>query len=371
VRIAVLFVVSACSFDHSVAQGDGGVVDVADGGDSNSNNDDGGDASTPSLRQKTITISSSVGGTHASFPLWIQLADTDLAARARSDGTDIHFVAGTTPLDFEIQRWSKTGGELAAWVRVPSLAAGTTLQIRYGDVTAAHVPNPASTFGDYSAVWHFEDQLNNATVVDARGTTNGTGVNLGPSDSVVGQLGRGINFNDDSEQITFANPLTGNMPHTISAWVNQATTLSNDALIALGPGGTTNEARWLHTRFNGPELAVGFYGNDWTTVNYDIIGDGWVLLHWVYEGSNRMSRMYINGALVAGPFQHNSGVNTTGTTGVIGNAPIAYGTSMGINAIVDEIRITPVARSEQWIAAEALNQSMPGMFYALSAEEMQ
>jgi MSHA biogenesis protein MshQ len=367
VRVAVLLLACGCSFDHAVAVRDGSID--GDGSGSDVGDGSGSDVIDPSLREKIITIGAGFAGTHSSFPLWVQLTDSDIAGRARADGTDIHFVAGTTPLDYEIQGWSKNSGELAAWVRLPALAAGTTLAVRYGDVAAAHAPSSMTTFTGYNAVWHFEDALNNATIVDARGTTNGTGVNLGPSDSVAGKLGNAIDFNDDTEEVTFTNPLTGSSPHTISAWVNQGVTSSNDALIALGPGGVTSQARWLHTRFNGPELALGFYNNDWTTVNHDIIGDGWVLLHWVFEGSNRMSRMYVNGTLVAGPFQHNSGINTTGTAGVIGNAPDPYGTTMGINAVVDEVRIINVARSADWITAEALNQAMPATFYTVGPEQ--
>jgi hypothetical protein len=361
-------VLAACSFDHGLVPGD--AMRDGNGSDVATDTGTGSDTMMPTLRAKTITIGANVTGTHTDFPLWVALTDADIAARARSDGTDIHFVAGTTPLAYEIQHWSKNDGRLEAWVRLPSLAAGTTLAVRYGDIAAAHAANPAQTFAAYNAVWHFDDPLNNATIADAHGTTNGTGVNLGPSDSVTAQLGRGIDFNDDNEQITFTNPLTANTPHTISAWVNQATSLSNDALIALGPGGTMNQARWLHTRFNGPEIAVGFYANDWTAVNYDITGDGWVMIAWVYEGSNRMSRMYINGALVAGPFQHGSNVNTTGTEGMIGNAPIAYGTDMGINATLDEVRIINVVHSPAWIAAEYANQMAPGTFYSVSAEQV-
>jgi hypothetical protein len=275
------------------------------------------------------------------------------------------------PLAYEIQRWSKNDGRLDAWVRVPTLAADTKIIVRYGDPAVAHAPNAAMTFSAFRAVWHLDDQLNNATIIDAHGTNNGTGVGLGPSDSVAAQLGRGVDFNDNSEQITFTSPLAGGASHTISAWVNQGTTMSNDALIAIGPGGTTNQARWLHTRFDGSKPSTGFYGNDWTNMSYDIIGDGWVLVHWTYSGTNRMSSIFVNGTRVEGPFQFGQGVATPNATGgVIGNAPPPYGGSMGINAAVDEVRISDVARNDGWISAEAMNQGAPQAFYSVSAEQV-
>jgi hypothetical protein len=341
---------------------DTAVLDTPDGTGSGS-----GSASSP-LRQKTITIKPAIAGTHTDFPLWISLTDPDLAARALADGSDIHFVDASGPLDYELQSWTKSSGRLDAWVRVPSLKSGTTLMLRYGDATVAQPPDPPGTFAGYQAVWHFEDSLATTAVVDTRNLHNGTATALTTTDSVEAQLGRGINFSEGTDEIAFTNPLMGATPHTISLWINQRATTSNDCIIAMG---TTmqNQARWFHSRYETATIATGFYTNDYTTANQDVIGDGWVHLAWVFEGPNRMTRIYRNGALVAGPFQHGSGINTQGTAGTIGNAPALYGTNMGLNATLDEVRISNVARSANWLAAEALDQTSPGMAYSVSAEQ--
>lgn len=368
-RVALLVAVTACSFQHGLpVVPDDGAVDVGGNGSDAGASDAAIDAPAPTLRQKTIRIEQVVMGNHTNFPLWIKLTDADLAARARNDGTDIHFVAGTTDLDFEIQRWEKNTGSLEAWVRVPSLGSGTQLAIRYGDLAAAHAADAPGTFAGYQAVWHLDDALVNTTVADARNLSNGTAVSLTTTDSVAAQLGRGVDFEDGAEQITFTNPLTGNTAHTISAWVNQRATTSNDAIIAMG-NGVLNQARWFHSRYNTATIAVGFYANDYDNVNEDIIADGWVLLHWVYEaGGNRRSRIYRDGVQV-GTSTHTAGINTQGTAGTIGNAGALFGVDMGLNATLDEVRIINTARSANWIAAEALNQTTPTMFYTVSAEQ--
>lgn len=361
-----LVLVAGCSFEHGLLPGagsDGSVIDVPDGSGS------GSDTSGPTLRQKTITIGSGVSGTLTDFPLWISLTDADLGARARPDGTDIHFVAlAGTPLDYEIQAWTKSDGHLEAWVRMPAITAGAQLAVRYGDVSLAHAPNPVQTFTGYAAVWHFEDTLSGTTITDARNQHTGTASMLGTADSVTAKLGRGIDFKGGDQQVTFTNPLAGNTPHTISVWINQRTTNDNDAIIAMG-NAALNQARWFHSRYDGSTIAVGFYTNDYANPGENIIGGNWTLLHWVFEGNNRNSRIYRDGALVAGPYQHNSGINTQGTDGFIGNAPTLFGTNMGLNATLDEVRIIDVARSAAWIAAEAANQSNPSAFYTVSAEQ--
>jgi hypothetical protein len=240
--------------------------------------------------------------------------------------------------------------------------------LRYGDAAVAHPPDAPGTFADYQAVWHFEDALNNSTVVDARGQHNGTTTALDAADSVAAQLGHGINFADGTDQVAFTNPLTGNTPHTISLWINQRTTSSNDCIISMG-NGVMNQARWFHSRYNASTIAIGFYTNDFTNANEDIIGDGWVHLAWVFEGANRTSRLYRNGTQVGGPYMHGNGINTQGTGGAIGNAPSAFGMNMGLNATLDEVRIIDVARSANWLAAEALNQADPKMAYSLGDEQ--
>jgi hypothetical protein len=359
---------TACSFDYGAAGRDGAVDRDSAGSDGRgSDAGSGSDATLSSLRQKTITIIGAVTGTHADFPLWISLTDSDIAARARADGTDIHFVAGATDLDYQIQSWVKGTGVLEAWVRVPSLATGTQLAVRYGDITAAHAPDAPGTFAGYQAVWHLDDPLTNNTIADARNQANGTATGLAAADNVDGALGRAINFTDGNEQIAFTNALTGNTPHTISMWIDQRATASNDCIISLG-NGAQDQARWFHSRYMAATIAVGFYANDYPA-NENIIGDNWTLLHWVYEGNNRMTRIYRGGAMVAGPFQHASGINTQGTAGRIGNADSAFGANMGINAALDELRIINVARSASWIAAEASNQTTPASFYSLGNEQ--
>ena len=46
-----------------------------------------------------------------------------------------------------------------------------------------------------------------------------------------------------------------------------------------------------------------------------------------------------------------------------------FGTNMGFNGRVDEVRIADIARTPEWIAAEFSNQNTPDAFYTLGAEE--
>jgi hypothetical protein len=343
---------------------------------------DATDAMAGNGRRKSITIDhTKVAAAQTDFPVWIDLTDADIAARARADGHDIYFTAadGTTRLDHEIQTWDANAHRLGAWVRIPALdnAASTVIYVHYGDLGAAPNPNPQGVFkSSYAAVWHLDDELPATTIADATRSHVGTPVLTAATTRTNAKLGAGFAFTDSTDMITFQNPLTGNNPHTISVWVNQAANVNHTAaIIALGPGGG-GLSRWLHGHYNNNSFAVGFYGPDIDPNPPQVIdGAGWTRLDWVFEGSNRVNHLYRNGAEIAGSpitVATSPTINTTGTTGYIGFAPEpSYGSNNGYEGTIDELRIATVARTTSWIATEFANQSMPSTFYAVGAEQLE
>jgi len=159
-------------------------------------------------------------------------------------------------------------------------------------------------------------------------------------------------------------------------WVNQAANVNHTAaIVAMGTAGG-GLSRWLHGHFDNNSFAVGFYGPDIDPNPPQVIdGAGWTRLDWVFEGSNRVNHLYRNGVEIAGSpitVATTPTINTTGTSGYIGFAPQpSYGPNNGYQGTIDELRIATVARSSSWIATEFANQSMPAMFYAVGAEELE
>lgn len=332
-------------------------------------------------RRNEITISGgTTAETLANFPLYVALAnDADLADHAATDGADIFFAGadGVTPLDHEIELWDPDTGSLIAWVRVPSIdaATGATLFLRYGDLDAAAAANPAGVWQqDFAAVFHLNNDPD-TPIVDSTGARNGTAQgSMDATDLVTAKLGLGLELDGSNDVIDFQNPFVASVrtsAHTISGWVSQAASGDNEAFVVLGTGGPPNRSRFLHSRFDNGAIAVGLYSDDVLTDD-DIQDDGFKLVHWTYNNGNQSSAVYIDGALVQGPQQHNNPADTEGNEGRIGNAPgggTGFGTNMGLNGIVDEVRISTVVRSDAWIAAEFANQNDPDSFYSISAEQ--
>lgn len=329
----------------------------------------------PTGYYKILTIDGAlVAGSLADFPIYVELdGDADLTAHASSSGADVFFTdaTGANVLDYELQHWDRSAGRLQAWVRMPSLDAGddAELQLHYGDTSTTAAPDPAGVWQNgFVAVWHLEQAPDGPASVEdslgARDATGSTGMNAGNLTSAV--LGNGLEFDGITDELTFTNPLAGATAHTISAWVEQDPSTNNDALVVLG-NGVCGQARWLHSRFTGGPVAVGFYCDDFTATSTDIQGEGPTLLHWTFDGAD--SRLYRDGDLAAGPFTHADAPSTTGGVGRIGNAPAAFGTAMGLHGVVDEVRIATVERSAAWVATEHANQSAPAAFISVGPEQ--
>jgi concanavalin A-like lectin/glucanase superfamily protein/uncharacterized protein DUF2341 len=367
-RTAILALLAGCGFNGSSSDHP---KDAATDAAPDAAPDDGG---LGMARKKTITIDKTkVMGKHDDFPVWIDLLDADVAARAAADGRDIYFTkTDGSALPYELQRWDRANHHLQAWVRgrVADDASSTVIVLHYGDATMAQPPQPAMVFSDsFVAVWHLDDTLATAAIADSLGAHNGTATSLSTTDSTAAALGNGILFDGGAAQIHFANPVTGSGSHTISVWVTQQTTADNDTLIVLG-NGTCGASRWLHSRYNAATMAVGFYCNDWDNPAVNLIGAGPSLIHWVYDGNK--STIYRNGAKVAGPFtQTGTAPMTTGPDGYIGNVPdtAGFGANMGAHALIDEVRIASVVRPADYIQTEWQNQSAPQTFYTVGPEQ--
>jgi hypothetical protein len=131
---------------------------------------------------KTFTVTVPTGlvdenETLTSFPLLLRLGTGIIGfdyADFRQDGADILITdASGNALPYELENWD-TNGESRLWVRVPSVAEGTTLAVYYG--TAESVAPPEGMWSGYAGVWHFNEAGDGAkTIADSTANKlNGT-----------------------------------------------------------------------------------------------------------------------------------------------------------------------------------------------------
>ena len=101
------------------------------------------------------------GVTLTDFPLLVRLSESGISGFnyedfKGTDGSDLRFeTADGTGLAYDVDTWNENGESLV-WVKVPTLAKGDTLVMRYGS-DAPDTNNPTAVWANYVGVWHGND----------------------------------------------------------------------------------------------------------------------------------------------------------------------------------------------------------------------
>jgi hypothetical protein len=350
---------------------------------------------------RTVTVQSGhVSGNQANFPVLLKMTAAgsgtirDFATVANGGKiqntatvnsltvpADLVFssdAAGANLLNWEIESYNPTTGDLQAWVQVPSLSSSqnTTFYVAYGNVSAAKwLGNVIGTWdSDYAGVWHLADGATNAVVFDstskANNLTNQANTALR---STTGKIAGALGYNGASDYSTISNAalnglgITGNI--TIQTWVNLNNLPSQGSNIGLmGKGYNDSTKAYVIDIVNPafiPTLRVGstnFPNFNGTTYQLSSFTGAWHHVAGTWDGNSW--RLYVDGANVA---------TTSATQGPIANQEqfvIGGQDSSGhvqqlMSGMLDEVRVSKTARSAGWIATEYNNESNPSSFYTV------
>jgi len=336
---------------------------------------------------KVLTLKSSTLGITTSlsnFPALIYVQDNSLKiGNACADkvqnpnGTNYDFAftlpGSSTELNYQVEKYDQTAGSLLVWVNIPTLSysTNTTINFYFGS-KAPTVTHNAAFFGntwtsDYLAVYHLNE--GSATVAIVDGTNNGRNATQTNTTPVTGEVNGGYQFNGTTSQIittSTSNNITGSF--TLSAWVNPTSFT----------GHTDQKIITNQYSYTAGGYKFGLYGASATTV-YDevetrsatgaaslnrsasggtpLTSGVWHYLQGVYNASNNTFYTYVDGVL------------DRSMTGAVasGNGNVIYlGSDFNagnwLYGILDEARISNVAKSSDWIKAEYANQSNPTTF---------
>ena len=346
--------------------------------------------------RKPITINSaqvSGGSSLANFPLLFSVTDPNLATVAngggtgKSDGSDILFTAsdGLTKLNHQLESYNPSTGQITAWVQVPSVSAtaNTLIYVYYGNASAPNEQNPAGTWDpNYLAVYHMADDAGSTVVTDSTGVNNATATADTNTLTTAGEVAGALLFNGSSDYLTV--PQSGNFSlhahaFTLETWLEDNSTAANLATfhrlmswydgvnnIQLGLGQDSTAAQREFYLMNAPSSAlpaVVSIGNAPTGFNHVVV---------TYDGSSTY-HIYLNGVLSDG-----GSLKPGNVTALTGNSTNLYLGQRGdgnaatyLDGILDETRISNVARSPGWITTEYTNQRSPGSFFSEGAVQAQ
>jgi hypothetical protein len=306
------------------------------------------------------------------FPVLVRLhRDFFDFGQARPGGEDLRFSSSTgAPLAYHIEAWDPAGGTASIWVRVPMIRGNARQEIKvsWGNANAASESSGRAVFNaanGYLSVWHMSEPVTDEVGTLASrdvGTTATAGV-VGPARRFAGEQGI---FCGDS----IPNYPSGASPHSSSAWLRAEK--PNTTILGWGNEGGGNGSKVRMLLQSPPHVRVD---SDFA----DVKGQSrlplreWIHVVHTYERGE--SRLYVNGRLDGA---------TAPTLKIRSPARLWIGgwyDHYDFVGDIDEVRISSVARSAEWIRLEYENQRSlptlagplvpPGDDFSVSPERLQ
>ena len=292
-------------------------------------------------------------GTLTNFPVLVVLGTNipnfKYSQMGSVTGGDLRFTGtnGTDDLNFEIDQWN-TNGNSYVWVQLPTLASTNDFLYAYWGQTGQTLP-PCTTNGStwsnaYTAVWH----MNQTNAKDSTSNTNnGTGTANTNATGVIGTA-QGFNGSAYIQCPTAASFDAVTNAVTISAWVY----LRNGASY---PMVFTRGQDKMEVRFENGSRQLNFESPSSCMVG---AGDATPLNTWThfactYDIPTASQRVMINGRVVQTSSSSSAMNGHVGSAVYLGKRADGY----NMDGLIDEMQMSSVARSTNWIWATWLNMA--------------
>jgi hypothetical protein len=312
------------------------------------------------------------------------LANTAIGGHVQNlNGYDIVFstdAAGANLLNWELDTYNSMTGLVAIWVQVPTVShtTDTVIYMSYGNAgISSFQGNKAATWSaNYSAVYHMGDNAANPSVAES--TSNGkTGAAAANTNTKTtgGEIGAALSFNGTTDAIGTGRAdsfgITGNI--SLEAWVNATSMPSQgNQTYIMGKGyNGTNEAYFLRLETDNNFVSwveagtFTFPTAFQARVAASSFSGGW---HHVVGTFDGVWNIYVDGVKTTSsqtqpPFSSQSEQFTIGAQDSTSTMKNYW------NGTIDEVRLSNVARSADWISTEYHNQSQPSSFYTIGSEQ--
>ena len=284
------------------------------------------------------------------FPMLVRLhKDWFDFKQVKPNGEDIRFTdSAGAQLSYQVEEWDPAVGTASIWVLIPHIAgnARQIIQMHWANSSAISKSDGKSVFNDangYLSVWHMDhpsrDEVGTLKATDS-GTTATRGM-IGNARHFAGKQGISA-----GENIT--NFPTKSGPHTSEAWFRADR--SNGKILAWGKD--QNQGKIVMAFASPPHMTVGCYfsGADVAGKSSIPLSEWTHVVHTYEEGD---SRIYINGVLDGVSSRKDAPLNIPNPSGLwIGGWRNEY----DFLGDIDEIRVSKVKRSADWIKLQYENQ---------------
>jgi hypothetical protein len=313
------------------------------------------------------------------FPILVSVTDVDLKSTgsggyvASSTGDDIIFTddTGTALLNYEIESYTSTSGKLVAWVKIPSLSplVDTTIYMYFGNASA-----PGNTSANAQGTWNSNFKsvyhLNGSTLSANDSTSNvSNGTLVNSPTSTTGVIDRGASFSAASSQSITSNTILGRTAFssgTYCLWAYSLNAYNDNAKnIMFGQLDNGTGEEFVGMKWDNNNIYFGWRtsaGGDKrivlpaTALNWPQNSWNQYCISWTDGGT---TRLYMNAVEI--------GTNTNTPVSVNpGTNPLSLATEPGSGAYwngkLDEMNLSDVVLSPDWITTGYRNQNVPSTF---------
>ena len=308
------------------------------------------------------------------FPVLVRLRrETFPFAQAQPHGEDLRVTDSSgTPLAFQIEQWDAQAGTASLWVRVPKITgnARQELRLHWGDPAAKSASSGPAVFNasnGYLTVWHMDETLTDATGML---TATNKGTTVAP-----GSIGAARRF-AANQGIAGGEKLTGfptgNQPHSSQVWFRA----ERPNVRIVGWGNEERQGKVTMLFQSPPHIRMDCYFSD-AGVESKIKQKLGEWLHVVHTYEKGTARVYVNGVLDGMAQSQGAPLNIQNPARFwIGG----WYNSYDFVGEMDEVRVSSVARSADWVRLEYENQKplqtlvgmlvQPGSEFSVSSQQL-
>ncbi|HKO45275.1 MAG TPA: DUF2341 domain-containing protein [Pyrinomonadaceae bacterium] len=348
--------------------------------------------------RRTVTIDHNKvpNSDQSNFPMLISGTYSYLATVSNggnvqnANGYDVIFTSDSgcaTKLDHEVETYNATTGAVNYWVEVPTIShnTDTILYMCYGNSSVTTDQSNKSGVWDpsYKGVWHLPNGSNLSAGDSMVNANNGT---ISGAVAAQAKVGGGGDFNGSSDYIDVkaGKVDTSTTTGTVSAWVRISALDTNGVVLGYGGSGPTAPAMWgVYVRLVSGNRYLAVAGRASEGATYNTVRGSTVLAantwyYVTYSSNGSAWKIRVNGATaetVTPVLGTNTGqwigdiTPTTPDKSVMGGvyAGGGYSSANFWHGLLDEVRLSNIERSDDWVQTEYNNQNSPSTFYSLSA----
>lgn len=310
-----------------------------------------------------------VPSTQTDFPLLVNDTYPDLIGEAEAE---IRFAGSdNVQLEYEIQKFDDSTGELIAWVKKPSVSDGDFLGIYFDNPGASDEQNPPAVYdANYTGVYHLHDEVSNEAIdstINAQNMEIFTNTSAG---FVPGKIGNAYNFpGNDILDYMIKNPLNifPISVITLEYWIK--TVGDNDGMISYATGSSANQILTFNQQNFRVVLGVNAAVSFSTAINNGVFRKIDVTANYTTGDV----KFYLDGDLVGSENIPPSSTPITGGALVFGQDQDSVGggfqSLQALDGDMEEIVLSDIIRDADYFKTRFNNQDDTSLFYTTGAVE--